>query len=93
MPVLGISNERSSSPAGRDHSDSGRLGGGGTGSHTDCELEEAACDWRGYQFRSNSRTESVINTKTEDLRERVLALTAGKGVDAVLNAVGRQQFE
>ena len=38
-------------------------------------------------------TESVVNTKTEDLRERVLALTAGKGVDAVLDAVGGPMFE
>jgi NADPH:quinone reductase len=38
-------------------------------------------------------TESVVNTKTEDLRERVLELTAGKGVDAVLNTVGGPTFE
>jgi NADPH2:quinone reductase len=37
--------------------------------------------------------ESVINTKTEDLRARVLELTAGKGVDAVLDAVGGALFE
>jgi NADPH:quinone reductase-like Zn-dependent oxidoreductase len=37
--------------------------------------------------------ESVINTKTEDLRERVLELTAGRGVDAVLNTVGGPLFE
>ena len=38
-------------------------------------------------------TESVINTATEDLRERVLALTSGRGVDAVLDAVGGSMFE
>lgn len=38
-------------------------------------------------------TESVVNTKTEDLRERVLELTAGRGVDAVLNTVGGPLFE
>ncbi len=38
-------------------------------------------------------TESVINTKTEDLRERVLELTAGKGVDAVFDTVGGTLFE
>src|SRR5208337_484789 len=38
-------------------------------------------------------TESVINTKTEDLRERVLELTAGRGVDAVFDAVGGPMFE
>src|SRR5271167_1347205 len=32
-------------------------------------------------------TQSVINTKTEDLRARVLELTAGKGVDAVFDTV------
>jgi NADPH2:quinone reductase len=37
--------------------------------------------------------ESVVNTKTEDLRERVLELTAGRGVDAVLNTVGGPLFE
>jgi NADPH:quinone reductase len=38
-------------------------------------------------------TESVINTKTEDIRARVLELTAGKGVDAVLDTVGGTMFE
>jgi len=38
-------------------------------------------------------TEAVINTKTEDLRERVLGLTAGKGVDAVFDTVGGPMFE
>src|SRR5580693_7649778 len=38
-------------------------------------------------------TEAVINTKSEDLRERVLELTAGKGVDAVFNTVGGPLFE
>ena len=38
-------------------------------------------------------TESVVNTKTEDLRERVLELTAGKGVDAVFDTVGGPMFE
>jgi len=37
--------------------------------------------------------EAVINTKTEDLRERVLELTAGRGVDAVFDTVGGQLFE
>jgi NADPH:quinone reductase-like Zn-dependent oxidoreductase len=38
-------------------------------------------------------TDSVINTATEDLRQRVLDLTAGRGVDAVLDAVGGPMFE
>jgi NADPH:quinone reductase len=38
-------------------------------------------------------TESVVNTKTEDLRERVLELTAGRGVDAVFDTVGGLLFE
>jgi NADPH:quinone reductase-like Zn-dependent oxidoreductase len=38
-------------------------------------------------------TGSVINTKTEDLREGVLELTAGKGVDAVFDTVGGPLFE
>ncbi len=37
--------------------------------------------------------ESSINTKTEDLRERVLELTAGRGVDAVFDTVGGPMFE
>jgi NADPH:quinone reductase len=40
-----------------------------------------------------SGTESVINTKTEDLRERVLELTAGRGADAVFDTVGGPMFE
>jgi NADPH:quinone reductase len=38
-------------------------------------------------------TESVINTKTDDLRERVLELTEGRGVDAVFDTVGGPMFE
>ena len=38
-------------------------------------------------------TQSVVNTKTEDLRERVLELTAGRGVDAVFDTVGGPIFE
>jgi NADPH:quinone reductase len=38
-------------------------------------------------------TEWVINTETEDLRERVLELTACKGVDAVFDTVGGPMFE
>jgi NADPH2:quinone reductase len=38
-------------------------------------------------------TESVVNTKTEDLRERVRELTAGRGVDAVFDTVGGPMFE
>jgi NADPH2:quinone reductase len=37
--------------------------------------------------------ESVVDTKSEDLRESVLKLTAGKGVDAVLDTVGGPMFE
>lgn len=37
--------------------------------------------------------ESVINTKTEDLREGVLKRTAGRGVDAVFDTVGGALFE
>ena len=40
-----------------------------------------------------SGVEAVVNTKTEDLRERVLELTAGKGVDAVFDTVGGALFE
>ena len=36
---------------------------------------------------------SAVNTKTEDLRERVLELTAGRGVDAVFDTVGGALFE
>jgi NADPH:quinone reductase len=38
-------------------------------------------------------TALVVNTKTEDLRERVLELTAGKGVDVVFDTVGGPLFE
>ncbi len=37
--------------------------------------------------------ESVINTKTEDLRAKVMDLTAGHGVDAVFDIVGGPMFE
>jgi NADPH:quinone reductase-like Zn-dependent oxidoreductase len=36
---------------------------------------------------------AVINTKEEDLRERVLELTGGKGVDMVFDTVGGPVFE
>jgi NADPH2:quinone reductase len=38
-------------------------------------------------------TEAVVNTKSEDLRQRVLELTAGEGVNAVFNTVGGPLFE
>ncbi len=38
-------------------------------------------------------TDAVVNTKSEDLRERVLELTAGKGVNAVFDTVGGPMFE
>jgi NADPH:quinone reductase-like Zn-dependent oxidoreductase len=37
--------------------------------------------------------EAVVNTRSEDLRGRVLELTAGKGVNAVFNTVGGPLFE
>jgi NADPH:quinone reductase-like Zn-dependent oxidoreductase len=37
--------------------------------------------------------EAMIDTATENLRERVLALTAGRGADVVLDAVGGSMFE
>lgn len=37
--------------------------------------------------------ESVVNTKAEDLRERILELTDGRGVDAVFDTVGGHMFE
>ena len=36
---------------------------------------------------------AVINTRTDDLRKRAFELTDGKGVDAVLDAVGGPMFE
>jgi NADPH2:quinone reductase len=38
-------------------------------------------------------TQAVINTKSENLHERVLALTAGKGANVVFNTVGGPLFE
>jgi NADPH:quinone reductase len=38
-------------------------------------------------------TEYVVNTKTEDLRERVMELTAGKGVEVAFDTVGGPMFE
>jgi NADPH2:quinone reductase len=37
--------------------------------------------------------ESIVNTRTEDLHERVLQLTAGKGVDIVFDTVAGPLFE
>jgi NADPH:quinone reductase-like Zn-dependent oxidoreductase len=38
-------------------------------------------------------TESVVNTKTDVLHQRVMELTAGKGVDVVFDTVGGPMFE
>jgi hypothetical protein len=40
-----------------------------------------------------SGIESVVNTEAEDLRERVMELTGGKGVDVVFDTVGGPLFE
>jgi NADPH:quinone reductase len=37
--------------------------------------------------------QSIVDTRTEDLRERVLELTAGRGVDVVFDTVGGPMFE
>jgi NADPH2:quinone reductase len=37
--------------------------------------------------------ESVVNTSSEDLRETIMELTAGKGVDVVFDTVGGSLFE
>jgi NADPH2:quinone reductase len=49
----------------------------------------------GADRRSDSipGTESVVSTTTEDLPDRVMELTACKGVDAVLDTVGGPMFE
>ncbi len=38
-------------------------------------------------------TEAVVNTTTEDIRQRVLGLTSGKGVDVAFDTVGGPLFE
>jgi NADPH:quinone reductase len=38
-------------------------------------------------------TASVVSTKSDEFRERILELTAGKGVDVVLDTVGGPMFE
>ena len=57
-------------------------------------------NWRKARVLGAARTSdlipgtvAVINTRTDDLRKRVLELTDGKGVDAVLDAVGGPMFE
>jgi NADPH:quinone reductase len=57
-------------------------------------------NWRGSRVLGAARssnpipgTVAVINTSTDDLPKRVFELTDGKGVDAVLDAVGGPMFE
>jgi NADPH2:quinone reductase len=57
-------------------------------------------NWRGSRVLGAARSSNpvpgvvaVINTRTDDLRKRVFELTDGKGVDAVLDAVGGPMFE
>jgi NADPH:quinone reductase-like Zn-dependent oxidoreductase len=38
-------------------------------------------------------TEAVVNTRSEDLRQKVMELTGGKGVNVVFNTVGGPLFE
>jgi NADPH:quinone reductase len=40
-----------------------------------------------------SGTVAVVDTRTEDLRERILELTQGRGVDVVFDTVGGPMFE
>jgi len=57
-------------------------------------------NWKGARVIAADRksdpisgTVAVINTQTEDLRARVMELTAGRGVDAVFDTVGGPMFE
>jgi len=57
-------------------------------------------NWRGSRVLGAARSSNpipgavaVINTSTDDLPKRVFELTDGKGVDAVLGAVGGPMFE
>lgn len=57
-------------------------------------------NWKGARVIGAGRradpmpgTVSVVNTQTEDLRARILELTAGKGADAVFDTVGGPMFE
>jgi NADPH:quinone reductase-like Zn-dependent oxidoreductase len=57
-------------------------------------------NWRGARVLGADRksdpiagAEAVIDTTEEDLRERILALTNGKGADAVFDTVGGPMFE
>ena len=56
-------------------------------------------NWRGSRVLGAARSSNpipgavaVINTRTEDLPKRAFELTDGKGVDAVLDAVGGPMF-
>jgi NADPH:quinone reductase len=57
-------------------------------------------NWRGSRVLGAARSPNpipgavaVINTRTDDLPKRVFEFTGGKGVDAVLDAVGGRMFE
>jgi NADPH:quinone reductase len=57
-------------------------------------------NWRGSRVLGAAHSSNpipgavvVINTRTDDLPKRVFELTDGKGVDAVLDAVGGPMFE
>jgi len=72
------------------------IGVGGAVGHAATQI----ANWRNARVLGAARSSdpvpgavAVINTTTEDLRKRVFELTDGKGVDAVLDAVGGPMFE
>src|ERR1700747_510180 len=72
------------------------IGVGGAVGHAAMQI----ANWRKSRVLGAARSSdpipgavAVINTKTEDLPKRVFELTHGKGVDAVLDAVGGPMFE
>jgi NADPH:quinone reductase len=72
------------------------LGAAGAVGHAATQI----ANWRKARVLAGARSSDliagaadVVNTKTEDMRERVFELTDGKGVDAVLDTVGGAIFE
>jgi NADPH:quinone reductase len=90
---VGICSECGSDTTGRNHFNCWRGWCGGQAAAQIANWKQARVIGADIKSDAIPGVQSVVDTSTEDLRERVLELTAGKGVDVIFDTVGGPMFE